>query len=80
MSNITWFKNGIDLDFSDVSVTISTRVEEEFMTFSELTVTNMTFADTGSYFCMAVNNLVSVQSTNSTSAEIIVNSELLYKD
>ena len=73
-ANITWLKDGRLLDVSDSSVEVSSSIEDS-ITLSQLSLNNLGFADTGLYSCKATNDLVSEQSTNSTDAEIIVNSE-----
>ena len=71
VSNITWFKDGSLL--SDTLV--NTSVQQNQVTVSQLTITNLTFIDAGSYHCMAVNDLVSEQRTNSTQSQLVVNSK-----
>ena len=74
VSNITWLKDESVLDLSDQSITVVASVQEQ-VTFSELTISNLDFINTGSYSCMAVNELVSKQYSNSTLSQIIVNSK-----
>lgn len=74
LPNITWLMNGSVLDLS-MSVQVSSTIEGQFNTFSELTLSQLSFNNTGSYSCMATNELASVQSSTSSSALIIVNSK-----
>ena len=74
VSNIIWLKDESVLDLSDQSITVIASVQEQ-VTFSELTISNLGFINTGSYSCMAVNELVSKQYSNSTLSQIIVNSK-----
>lgn len=75
LSNITWLMNGSVLDYSSMTVQVSSTIEGQSNTFSELTLSQLSFNDTGSYSCMATNELASVQSSISSSAVVIVNSK-----
>ena len=64
--NITWIKDGIQLDpFNDLDLSTDTYVNE-FTRTSILFFTNLDFDDSGSYVCKAVNKV-------SKSATFIVN-------
>ena len=72
--NITWLKNRVPIDLNIQAVT-AVYSTESHVTNSQLTILSLNFSDTGEYSCMASNNLVSVQTTNSSVATLTVNSK-----
>lgn len=72
--NITWLKNRvlIDLNLQAITTVFNTKGH---VTNSQLTILSLNFSDTGEYSCMASNNLVSIQTTNSSIATLTVNSK-----
>ena len=74
---ISWLKDGLPIDVSSSTVTVydSNIIANRYMSSSTLLLISLNFSDVADYSCTAVNHLYSTQTSNSTTALLIIHSK-----
>ena len=72
--SISWYKDELPIDL--FSSTIYNNNTETYVSSSRLLLMSLNFSDVANYSCTATNYLVSTQSSNSSTAQLIVHSKI----